>query len=624
MTLDELLSIRRPVPRPAFPDLMPLASAKKRVMDRWPDVVAKPPERDHERLLTQFKSTLENDAWHDVKLTFVLRVGHVAFDTKFRGRADLQPVLDFFMEELAATQHATFVNGMMSIYLSSFEPGAGHSLRFAERLVKKQDVLNARWKKVLEALPALFDAGRAHNVIANALLAKDAPYEYLEGLGFPNPLSGGLIDHAHIQYVSALKPQLHTRAVIEKLFHWIRPKPGMVRTSGSTAVIEAVLSPWTSAQPSDEIQQLILDNLIAAYNDPRTNRGQWAGVSEESMNVVFRWLTREDMRFFTGVVDATQNNHMWPPRRDFWLQLYDEKRIDQAWVAFCPSAERYARSHLIKSGAGSQRRFGRQTSRPDTSLLIMKIGNKIVVDGCHSYKTHIFDEKDTAAPRLFEWDYDCNNIMRRSLTSKSHSSIPAWKEWVRETLNAKVEVTPVQTYRPAAARPTPAPPRSSAPPVQPRLTNIAPSNLRMEAMKDLNRLAYQLEQLELLGPELRSAVARLESRQVLGAEELTLMRSVVATYGERYSLQKLELFLAPIFAKELSPQDMALWIRKAKLIADFASLRGLLSPKSREALERMAENQAELSQSERNAIEHLAQQFRAQGVELSDFIRKED
>ncbi len=35
--------------------------------------------------------------------------------------------------------------------------------------------------------------------------------------------------------------------------------------------------------------------------------------------------------------------------------------------------------------------FRSKTDRgAEHSLLVMRIGNKIVVDGCHSYKTHIF------------------------------------------------------------------------------------------------------------------------------------------------------------------------------------------------------------------------------------------
>lgn len=593
-------------------------------MDRWPDVIAKPPERDHERLLTQFKSILETNQWADVRLTTVLRVAHIAFDPKYRERADVQPVLQFFFEELAATRHQAFINGMMSIYCSSFEPSERHTVVLAETLFAQRGELNARWIKILQALPFILDAKNAHAALAEMLLAEDEPYLYLTDLGFPNPLSGGLIHHAHLRYVEALRPRLNARPAIERLFQWVMPKPGAVRTSGSIIVIDAVLSPWKTSQPPDHVRQLILDSLLAAYNDPRTNRGQWAGVSDETMNVIFRWLTREDMRFFTGVVDATQNNHMWPPRRDFWLQLYDEKLVEQAWVAFCPSAERYARQHLMAAEGKAQRRFGRQIAgggRTDTSLLIMKIGNRIVVDGCHSYKTHIFDQQDPGAPRLFEWDYDCDDIMRRSSNSKAHNSIPNWREWVRATLNGEVDRSPQKAASSPTATPLTRPVTKTQVPERGLRADV--SNHRMDAMKDLARLRRQLDQKGELTSGLRSIFDRLERRQVLNADELALIRPTVARLRERYGIEKLDDFLRPIFHSDLSPAEMAIWIRKAQKVASLASLRGLLSPKGREALARLAENRTELSQSDRNAIEYLAQQLRAQGLELAEFIRKD-
>ena len=73
----------------------------------------------------------------------------------------------------------------------------------------------------------------------------------------------------------------------------------------------------------------------------------------------------------------------------------------------------------------------------------MKIGNKIMVDGCHSYRTHVFDIADPMAPKLFEEGYDCDEIMRaadrRTLrVSKSHYPIASWSRWVRDMINADV------------------------------------------------------------------------------------------------------------------------------------------------------------------------------------------
>jgi hypothetical protein len=116
------------------------------------------------------------------------------------------------------------------------------------------------------------------------------------------------------------------------------------------------------------------------------------------------------------------------------MQLYRQGQIDAAWVAFCPDAAAYAKQHLISSRElDVSKRFGRQVTKGSygkTSLLIMKIGRKIIVDGCHSYKTHVFDVGDPAAPCLFSQTYDCDRIRDSSKRSKPHNSIEVWKSWV--------------------------------------------------------------------------------------------------------------------------------------------------------------------------------------------------
>ncbi|MBV8112641.1 MAG: hypothetical protein JO012_23075, partial [Hyphomicrobiales bacterium] len=78
-------------------------------------------------------------------------------------------------------------------------------------------------------------------------------------------------------------------------------------------------------------------------------------------------------------------------------------------------------------------------SRSNTSLLILRIGGKIVVEGSHGYKVHVFDERNPAAPKLFQSHYDCERI-RRSISDsatgaeakRSHNG--DWQGWVLERI----------------------------------------------------------------------------------------------------------------------------------------------------------------------------------------------
>lgn len=288
---------------------------------------------------------------------------------------------------------------------------------------------------LLAAVPSLLDPSRAHRDLAGRMAVMKHPFHELKAMGIVAPHGPGFMDAAHLAFVAALAPGLDQPETLERLKGWVVPEGAAPRQEGAREAIEAMLRPWVHRSPPDELRRDLAEWIVAHYHDPRVQPGGvWSGFDPDLKAVIFRWLTEADMQFFCDVVTATQDSHMWAPRRDFWLRLFRQKRIEAAWVAFCPPAAEYARRHLMRTGqATASHRFGRQTGpRPDTSLLVMKIGRKIVVDGCHSYRTHIFDAADPKAPRLFQRDYDCDEIMRKSRNAKSHASIPSWMAWVEQ------------------------------------------------------------------------------------------------------------------------------------------------------------------------------------------------
>lgn len=429
-----------------LPDLNRLSSAKKRVFVRWPDVVPDAPEKDHEIIISQMLDLLRTNDWRDIKLSFVLRAFKVAFNPKFRIRPDVLEILNFAYAELDATTQTTFLNSMVSIYISSYEPNAKHSLNLGRKIQSKHELLNGKWRVILEKYATFFNGQNSHITIANSMVQMDSPWAGLKNQGFTDPHATGLMEFVHIEYIDCLQPKLKDEIWLNKLFSWLNPKNGKPKQSNSIMVIEAILIHWLKQRPDDQLRQLITENLINQYNDPRINKALWAGVREDCMNVIFSWLTREKLRFFTSVVDATQKDPQWQPRKKFWLQLYDEGLIEQAWVAFCPSAERYARRHLVRTETSNNvTLFARQikgSSRSNTSILLMKIGNKIVVDGCHNYRTHMFNIDDPLAPRLDLKEYDCDaDVMNLAPHSKGHYPIPHWRDWVRESLSIKIPMS---------------------------------------------------------------------------------------------------------------------------------------------------------------------------------------
>jgi len=446
MSLAKALQSFRPSHALVFPKLKYLIDAKTRILERWPDVIPKIEAGNEETIISRFLDILHENDWHDIRLNFVLRAFRVAFGRNFRDRPDVRPILDFVYAELDASTNKSLVNALASIYVSTYEPRGAHTIKLGRRLQRKRNLLNDRWQTLEARYTKFFDGGTAHEQVGMSMLDMEDPWIELKKIGIRDPHAIGLMDHAQDIYVEELGPRLKNLTVVEQLFKWLNPEPGKRRFAGSSKVIKTILGCWLSERPSDSVREIISERLVEQYNDPRTQRRYWLGVDELYMNVIYSWLTRENLRFFTSVVDAAQKDRQWPPRKTFWLKLYDEGLIEQAWVAFCPSAERYARTHVAgaKSSNDGTKRFGRQTkggSRINTSILLMKIGDKIVVDGCHNYKTHIFNIDDPLAPKLFQLAYDCDrDVMDLAYCSKAHNSIPIWREWVRHTITRKVPI----------------------------------------------------------------------------------------------------------------------------------------------------------------------------------------
>lgn len=435
MTLSKYLSRPVDLNPPALPALNTLVNRAERILNRWPDVVANPPEKDREALVQVMKARLEADDWTNAKLSFVTSAARALFEDQERcERADLAALRQFYFDEIRASASQGLLAALFSIYMSSFVAGAAHTRELARALSTAQARLGARWRQVIEAVPEILDPRTAPSALASRMLAMANPWTGLKEIGIRNPHAPGIMNAAHLSYVNQIEPRLGLRIEVERLLDWLKPEGVEAKTTGAGEALSAMLGHWTRSDPPQEYLRYLTESFVGMYGDPRVQKGGvWSAVPEERMAVILRWLTGENIRFFLDVVSAVEDSHMWEPRRKFWLGLHTRGRINAAWVAFSPKAESEARR---RAGAKGTLRFGRQTAvfgRENTSLLILKIGRKIVVEGSHSYKVHIFDESNSKAPRLYQGDYNCNAIRDiPGALAKSHQGY--WEGWVLEQI----------------------------------------------------------------------------------------------------------------------------------------------------------------------------------------------
>lgn len=416
-----------------LPPLDQISRSVENIMSRWPNAVHTPEDRDREKLARNMSLRVSNWDWENITTQRVISAAVAVFDKERCKRPDLSEVRDFYLSEILTREPGAFVDGMVGVYVDSFTMGAEHTRELAKALAQRSKDLGARHCNLIFALPELFNPDAAPHALAKIMLDADDAYSELKSIGLSSPHTSGLAQAAHTTFIGSLAADLAKDEPRQKLFNWLTPQNGPVLQTGAGPAVEALLSVWQDQTPPDDLRNELSEALIAAWSDPRLHAGGiWSGFDPVLKAVLLRWLTHQDMKFFCDMVTATQDSHMWAPRRDFWLELYDEKLIDEAWVAFGGEARRYAERNLLSGGkTNMNRRFARQLDRGgSTSLLIMRIGNKIVVDGCHSYKTHIFRVDDNNAPNLYQRQYYCDDIMRASRNSKPHNSIRNWSQWV--------------------------------------------------------------------------------------------------------------------------------------------------------------------------------------------------
>lgn len=442
-------------------DMSDIDGAIERVHDRWPDDLDQDGTRDPEEIAMEFLDYVQNRPDDEVRLSFVIAGASAIFDGERYERKDLRPARAFVYEQVSRHKSGRFLSGMLRIYLESFRTGADHSKMLATALRQAEARMDVVGQKLLSKLEAVLDHVDGPDLVATRMEdMKEDLFNNLVRLGVRRPHSEGFMRAAHDAYCERVRDSLRSYENIMQFLDWLSPKRSSQPWKlGSGRGIEAILHPWLDENPPDELRSLLVEMLMSIYGDPRLHRNYWSDVDGKYMKVIFRWITGEDLRFFIDVVsesvkDKARNRDMWEKRRGLWLELYDRDQIKNAWVAFSTPATYIARNSVnISDTALRRERFGWQRARQDTSLLIMEIGNKIFVEGCHDYGTRVFNKEDPMAPEFFKEGYDCDEIKDRAPDSKPHISIPVWSRWVRDMVNADLPDSHLHLPYPTVRRP---------------------------------------------------------------------------------------------------------------------------------------------------------------------------
>jgi hypothetical protein len=413
-TLSDQLARLAPPDTGVPPNFTQLLRSCNRVLDDY----GRTPRRasDPWTQLQVFQGRIERDDWVDVPLSLVMEAAEHAFSPEFRDRDDLASVRRFFLKEIPASDRPGFLGAMTRVYIETFDAAAAHTRALAQALVDVANRLGAQWRKLLEAFPDLFDPARIVERIAARMTEFDDIWSGLKELGLRQPHAPGLMAHAHVAFLEQIAPRLAERKEIERVLDWLSPPGQPAMATGAAEAVIALLRPWKKQGISEELKQLLIDRLLDLYGHPKVNRNSiWNQIPQKLEGLFLHWIAGADIRMLFRVLTEVERGHMWADREKFWWSLHKNNRIDEVWVAFNREGYRAAMSRLprdTRHDAG-QIRFALQEGERDKSLLIMRIGRKIVVEGTYNFKVHVFDETARDAPKLYQRRYDVADIRSR-------------------------------------------------------------------------------------------------------------------------------------------------------------------------------------------------------------------
>lgn len=399
----------------------------------------RPSPEDEERVISKMMERLDLQTWPKTSLGVVTRAAGYIFSEKNSNRRDLARLRQFYYDEVSISKRQGFLNPLMRIYLETFQIDSEHTANLAASLKTAAAAIGDRWQPVIQNISSLFDQQKVALEICAKMLAAASPWHELQQLGFRNPHAPGLMDVVHSEFVKAVGPKLVNLDEIHRLLNWLNPEPGKIRKTGAALAINQLLRSWKSKVPSDAIKNILIDEITRLYGHPKVDRNAvWNSVEPELEALLLKWLTGADLKFMLDVLTEANEGHMWAPRHEFWLTLYMQGRIDEAWVAFNDLGVKVALSKFDGEENPIGKRFGMQQSRigddAQKSLLIMRIGRKIIVEGTWNFKVHIFNADDPAAPKLYETRYNAERIrFLKGSESKTHLG-ETWKQWVRDRI----------------------------------------------------------------------------------------------------------------------------------------------------------------------------------------------
>lgn len=453
-------SLTRQGPEWRIGEPVALRRAAHRVDRAYPDIDPNVKEEDRERLVRELDRRQRADDWRNYTWADLQRAARallqpsqslqrsrpsrwdIALGRSGRAlhqRREYQALVPFLLAQVNEQAKPRFLRTMYRLYLSTFDRRSLLTQNLARRLDGCVQHTSLPVQRAVDL--GILKPRSAAESLADRMAVQSSPFEFVKDIGIEAPHGEGLMAQVHERFVRQHTPTRlrHDQAGSLRLLNWIAPPNAHPMEAGAELGLDALLAPWGRSEPGQALRKHLETTLIHGFGDPRIRAGVWSRCKPDARAVMMRWLAGETIEMFFEVISKAVTSHMWADRRGLWMEFYRANRIHEAWFALSPRGEEVAK--MLRRREGAPLAYGRNSSRNsgdrDKCLLVMTIDrDRIVVEGSHSFKTHIYRRGDRRSVSLYEDTYDCDDVRGHGRTGRATAFMhhSAWDRRIRAAL----------------------------------------------------------------------------------------------------------------------------------------------------------------------------------------------
>ena len=400
-------------------------------------------DKDNEDLierLKEFEKRLEDRHWKGVYWRDVSSLAQALFKSPEAHKSDWKKVRNFFLEILEKTDEQSFIKSCFDGYVMGFSEDSKLTNVLAGCFRKNK----ARSVKSIEEFAedfSVFDPVGLPRRIAQKLNEEENPYAVARSFEITSPDMPGLFSKVFQELLDIFESDLNQQDIntFKKITSWVNPEPEKIINQVRVEAVEAMLGPFINNPPRDGLKDYLLKFLLTNFGDPRTRTDFWPAIEEKFRKVLFRWLAGETIKDFFDIMSYTEDSEMWPSRKEFWTELYDEGWIEDAWPILNKVGAQRANNIAKDTDKLTFKQHGKISNAGDDpkSYFVLKVKNCTVVEGTHSFAMRIFDRNNEFAPQLYNEDYQTHQFKRYTerVIHKPDDSRRVWQNEAMRVLN---------------------------------------------------------------------------------------------------------------------------------------------------------------------------------------------